>query len=833
MKLSTTFRSLLLGIGISIAGNVFAQDAQIAFYNGNDLMNTNIKKYTTKNIGDNLRYEQENFVRPDKLAFFPNDISPSLSTPKDWVFFQGLKSPYSNKWIYMERTEIGTEFSVWLYDANSGKKVLLVNQKTTPQENYSFKPIAWSADKSVFYLEMLKFNTDLDNEGIWKYDLKTNQMSKLSISKNYFTTPMISPDRNYFLYLNSNEADRDLLHGYADEIRIYNIKQQKEKSTYKKEGTPLQLVGWITEKNNGKDIKVHKISPEQTKEEHTVSAVNYLLPWDSGRAYYVSRHGSPAPTGSHSPTGSRSSIYDGIGQHGYPAIDFDTPDNADQTLRAAAAGTVTSAGNCNCAYGNLVIIRHSDGTRTYYAHLKSVWVSSGQSVNQGTVLGTEGTTGRSSGDHLHFEWRAAGGNSSTLGTFDDVGQPRQGYKYTAGSSAPPPPPPPPVGDTTPPTTSITAPNSATDNFTVTFTDDDNVGVVRRFYQVLESVNNEWRGNKIKGFYNDNFGDLSIHSDYTKGLDDWEGTWWETSEGRLRQSSLNSNTAMSTELSQTQGNAYLYNFAAKVNNTSGNRRFGMHIMASSQTQRERGNSYLIWFATDANKVYIYETINNVLYNRADATLSTDNSWADYKIAYSTNSGKIEVFKNGTPVLDWTDASPLTSGSYMSFRTNGASVDFDDLKVFKSRGTSQTVFVGSTDWNDVRVTGSPAAKIKSLVKDAANNWSSLGDAEVNISNISAKIATNLEDEEQISELSLYPNPISDSRLNVVYSLKESSDVNIRLYNVLGEEISILYEGNKDAGTQKQEFELSNLRLKAGTYIVRISTNEGTKTLRLVKL
>ncbi len=400
-------------------------------------------------------------------------------------------------------------------------------------------------------------------------------------------------------------------------------------------------------------------------------------------------------------------------------------------------------------------------------------------------------------------------------------------------SGTPPPPPPPVGDTTPPTTSISAPNSATDNFTVTFTDDDNVGVVRRFYQVLESVNNEWRGNKIKGFYNDNFGDLSIHSDYTKGLDDWEGTWWETSEGRLRQSSLNSNTAMSTELSQTQGNAYLYNFAAKVNNTSGNRRFGMHIMASSQTQRERGNSYLIWFATDANKVYIYETINNVLYNRADATLSTDNSWADYKIAYSTNSGKIEVFKNGTPVLDWTDASPLTSGSYMSFRTNGASVDFDDLKVFKSRGTSQTVFVGSTDWNDVRVTGSPAAKIKSLVKDAANNWSSLGDAEVNISNISAKIATNLEDEEQISELSLYPNPISDSRLNVVYSLKESSDVNIRLYNVLGEEISILYEGNKDAGTQKQEFELSNLRLKAGTYIVRISTNEGTKTLRLVKL
>ncbi|WP_338791655.1 N-acetylmuramoyl-L-alanine amidase [Bernardetia sp. MNP-M8] len=383
---------------------------------------------------------------------------------------------------------------------------------------------------------------------------------------------------------------------------------------------------------------------------------------------------------------------------------------------------------------------------------------------------------------------------------------------------------PPTGDTIPPTTSISVPNSATDNFTAVFTDTDNMGVVARFYQVLESVESEWRGNKNKGFFNDNFDNLSIHSDYTKGLDDWEGTWKETSEGRLRQSSLNSNTSISTELSQTQGNVYLYNFAAKVNNMSGNRRFGIHIMASSQTLRERGNSYLIWFATDANKVYIYETIDNVLYSRIDATLSTDNNWADYKIAYNTNSGKIEVFKNGHPILDWIDSSPLTFGSYISLRTNDASVDFDDLKVYKSRDTSQIITVGSHTSNDVRVNGRPAAKIKSLVKDAANNWSSIGDAEVNISNISVK-------EEEIS--SLFPNPMMNSRLHVVYSLKESSEVSIRLYNVLGEEISILYQGNKEEGTQNEEFELSNLRLKAGTYIVRISTNEGTKSLRLVKI
>ncbi|MER7758456.1 LysM peptidoglycan-binding domain-containing M23 family metallopeptidase [Streptomyces sp. NPDC097619] len=74
------------------------------------------------------------------------------------------------------------------------------------------------------------------------------------------------------------------------------------------------------------------------------------------------------------------------------------------TVKAVGAGTVVSAGWAG-AYGNEVIVRHADGRYSQYAHLSSLSVSSGQSVSAGTALGLSGSTGNSSGPHLHFEIR--------------------------------------------------------------------------------------------------------------------------------------------------------------------------------------------------------------------------------------------------------------------------------------------------------------------------------------------------------------------------------------------------------------------------------------------
>lgn len=82
-------------------------------------------------------------------------------------------------------------------------------------------------------------------------------------------------------------------------------------------------------------------------------------------------------------------------------------------IRAAAAGVVTYSGFVNSGYnyglGNMVEIRHSDGTITRYAHTSRLLVREGQQVAQGELIALMGSTGNSTGPHLHFEVQRSGG----------------------------------------------------------------------------------------------------------------------------------------------------------------------------------------------------------------------------------------------------------------------------------------------------------------------------------------------------------------------------------------------------------------------------------------
>jgi len=74
-------------------------------------------------------------------------------------------------------------------------------------------------------------------------------------------------------------------------------------------------------------------------------------------------------------------------------------------IHAAAAGTVTYAGDELKAYGNLVLIKHTDGYVTAYAHAQRLTVAKGDSVSKGQVIGYSGATGDVDSPQLHFEIR--------------------------------------------------------------------------------------------------------------------------------------------------------------------------------------------------------------------------------------------------------------------------------------------------------------------------------------------------------------------------------------------------------------------------------------------
>lgn len=92
-------------------------------------------------------------------------------------------------------------------------------------------------------------------------------------------------------------------------------------------------------------------------------------------------------------------------------IDIPAPNGT--PIMAAKSGVVIIS-TLGGSYGNHVAIAHGDGTRTLYAHMSSRAVSAGQSVSQGQVIGYVGSTGRSTGNHLHYEiWTGSSSSSRT------------------------------------------------------------------------------------------------------------------------------------------------------------------------------------------------------------------------------------------------------------------------------------------------------------------------------------------------------------------------------------------------------------------------------------
>ena len=95
---------------------------------------------------------------------------------------------------------------------------------------------------------------------------------------------------------------------------------------------------------------------------------------------------------------------------------IDIPASSGTSILAAKSGVVTTS-TYNNSYGNYVVVSHSDGTSTLYAHMVRRNCSKGDTVSQGQVIGYVGTTGSSTGNHLHFEVRVNGSRVDPINYF--------------------------------------------------------------------------------------------------------------------------------------------------------------------------------------------------------------------------------------------------------------------------------------------------------------------------------------------------------------------------------------------------------------------------------
>ncbi len=96
-----------------------------------------------------------------------------------------------------------------------------------------------------------------------------------------------------------------------------------------------------------------------------------------------------------------------IRDHAHGGLDIAAPYGTD--IKASAKGTVSYSGTMG-GYGNLIIIDHENGVQSYYGHCSKLYASVGDVVEAGDVIAAVGSTGNSTGNHLHFEIRLNGSN---------------------------------------------------------------------------------------------------------------------------------------------------------------------------------------------------------------------------------------------------------------------------------------------------------------------------------------------------------------------------------------------------------------------------------------
>ncbi len=248
-----------------------------------------------------------------------------------------------------------------------------VEEKYKIQENDVLGEIASKHDLSLDNL--LELNPGLKKDSV----IKPGDLLNVTVLKPYVKVQV------------QEEVSEKETIAFKTEIKEDSSMPKGEEKVSQKGQNGESLIHYTVTKQNGSEIKQEIVNEKVLKE-----PINEIL--IKGTKIIPSRG-----TGNLEWPAVGGYISSGLGQRWgklHKGIDIARP--SDRTIKAADNGRVISAGY-NGGYGNKVVIDHNNGIQTVYAHLSSISVKVGQIVSQGQKLGVMGSTGNSTGTHLHFE----------------------------------------------------------------------------------------------------------------------------------------------------------------------------------------------------------------------------------------------------------------------------------------------------------------------------------------------------------------------------------------------------------------------------------------------
>ncbi|WP_196780932.1 M23 family metallopeptidase [Nocardioides sambongensis] len=178
--------------------------------------------------------------------------------------------------------------------------------------------------------------------------------------------------------------------GTYDALRVGNVSRDSDRSTLG-QATDGELVDEAEKIAVKRDEALGELAKDAEKEAAEIALNRWILPMDAGVYRITSTFGDSGAYWSSVHTG----------------LDFAAPSGTQ--LYAMANGTITFTGD-DGAYGNKTVITLEDGTELWYCHQTSISVSVGDTVNAGDAVGTVGSTGNTTGPHLHLEVRPGGGD---------------------------------------------------------------------------------------------------------------------------------------------------------------------------------------------------------------------------------------------------------------------------------------------------------------------------------------------------------------------------------------------------------------------------------------